>query len=268
MIHRDTGWSSWCARFRLKSWRPLSCRLRTVLLQLPSQRILLPKLLPLSRRRRRNPRRRRWLPCRLGDGRHLLPDFSRTISQRRSMQRPDTGIARIFGPYTRRLGLRWTDDWYDRARWEMAAGKDFYDDGVFNRRYGGDLQGVMDQLDYLTDLGINRFTSTPSSMLGRFTSTMATHFITSIPFSDRIRPRTSPMATETCDPATWKWTAADRLFLEWWKAKRPGDPLDHRWRFQPLGPRLLRVCRPARTSRFPPNNRGSRAEFRRSGDPK
>src|SRR5947207_5375621 len=49
----------------------------------------------------------------------------------------------------------WTADWYARDDWEKALGDDFYHDGVFDRRYGGDLQGVLDKLDYIADLGVN-----------------------------------------------------------------------------------------------------------------
>lgn len=49
--------------------------------------------------------------------------------------------------------MPWTDDWYARADWEHDMGDDFYE-SVFRRRYGGDLQGVLDKLDYLQDLGI------------------------------------------------------------------------------------------------------------------
>src|SRR5579884_3577726 len=49
----------------------------------------------------------------------------------------------------------WTGDWYARADWEKEIGPDFYKDGVLDRRYGGDLQGVLDKLDYLAGLGIN-----------------------------------------------------------------------------------------------------------------
>jgi glycosidase len=38
----------------------------------------------------------------------------------------------------------WTGDWYARSDWEQQMGTRFYDDGVFHRRYGGDLQGVID----------------------------------------------------------------------------------------------------------------------------
>src|SRR5690606_8991197 len=58
----------------------------------------------------------------------------------------------------------WGSDWYARSDWEEEIGGTFYDTGegfehprgaVFDRRYGGDLQGVIDRLDYLDDLGIN-----------------------------------------------------------------------------------------------------------------
>ena len=31
----------------------------------------------------------------------------------------------------------WTADWYARDDWEVESGEDFYEDGVFDRRYGG-----------------------------------------------------------------------------------------------------------------------------------
>ena len=39
--------------------------------------------------------------------------------------------------------------------WEQESSQHFYEKGVFDRRYGGDLQGVLDKLDYLEDLGVN-----------------------------------------------------------------------------------------------------------------
>ena len=49
----------------------------------------------------------------------------------------------------------WTGDWYARADWERERGPNFFENGVFDRRYGGDLQGVINKLDYLAGLGIN-----------------------------------------------------------------------------------------------------------------
>ena len=45
-------------------------------------------------------------------------------------------------------------------------------------------------------------------------STTATHSITSIPISAPIRPRILLIDEETEDPATWRWTAADKLLLD------------------------------------------------------
>ncbi|MBV9008357.1 MAG: DUF3459 domain-containing protein [Verrucomicrobia bacterium] len=109
----------------------------------------------------------------------------------------------------------WTADWYSRAEWEKELGDDFYKDGVFDRRYGGDLQGVLDKLDYLTDLGINAIYFNPlfcSHSLHKYDGDSYHH----------IDPYFGPdpagdfklMATESADPKSWQWTAADNLFLK------------------------------------------------------
>jgi len=109
----------------------------------------------------------------------------------------------------------WTSDWYERADWEVARGDDFYEDGVFDRRFGGDLQGVIDQLDYLADLGINTIYFNPvfhARSLHKYDGNSFHH----------VDPHFGPdpegdfalMATETSDPATWHMTAADQLFFD------------------------------------------------------
>jgi cyclomaltodextrinase len=52
----------------------------------------------------------------------------------------------------------WTSDWYRLQPWEEKYSKRFYGN-VFERRYGGDMQGVIDKLDYLSDLGITSITT-------------------------------------------------------------------------------------------------------------
>ena len=47
----------------------------------------------------------------------------------------------------------WSQDWYRQEPWAAATGKDFYGTVQF-RRYGGDLKGVINRLDYLQDLGV------------------------------------------------------------------------------------------------------------------
>jgi cyclomaltodextrinase len=109
----------------------------------------------------------------------------------------------------------WTADWYARDQWEKDLGPDFYKDGVFDRRYGGDLKGVLDKLDYLSDLGINAIYFNPlfySRSLHKYDGNSYHH----------IDPYFGPdpagdlalIAKESADPKSWQWTAADKMFLE------------------------------------------------------
>jgi glycosidase len=108
----------------------------------------------------------------------------------------------------------WTRDWYARSDWERAIGDNFYEHGVFHRRLGGDLQGVIDRLDYLQDLGINCIYFNPvfyARSLHKYDGNSFHH----------VDPHFGPdpkgdlelISQETADPSTWAWTAADRLFL-------------------------------------------------------
>lgn len=108
----------------------------------------------------------------------------------------------------------WTQQWYKRAEWEKQMGDNYYDDGVFHRRLGGDLQGVIDKLDYIQQLGVNVIYFNPvfyARSLHKYDGNSFHH----------IDPHFGPdpdgdfalMETETSDPKTWKWTSADKLFL-------------------------------------------------------
>jgi cyclomaltodextrinase len=109
----------------------------------------------------------------------------------------------------------WTGDWYARDEWEQKLGPDFFEHGVFHRRYGGDLQGVIDRLDYLDDLGITAIYLNPvfeARSLHKYDGNSFHHVDRHFgpdPAGDR-----AIMASETADPKTWRWTAADRLFLD------------------------------------------------------
>ncbi|WP_420455165.1 glycoside hydrolase family 13 protein [Rubrivirga sp.] len=109
----------------------------------------------------------------------------------------------------------WTADWYARAPWEEARGPDFYDDGVFDRRLGGDLQGVLDRVPYLDSLGVTAVYLNPvfwAASLHKYDATSYHHvdpFFGPDPQGD-----IAMVAGETADPATWVWTSADRLFLD------------------------------------------------------
>ena len=109
----------------------------------------------------------------------------------------------------------WTGDWYARADWERAAGASFYEDGVFFRRYGGDLQGVVDRVGYLDSLGVTLVYFNPvfyAASLHKYDAASYHHidpYFGPDPAGDLAQ-----IATETADPATWRDTSADRLFFE------------------------------------------------------
>jgi len=109
---------------------------------------------------------------------------------------------------------QWTKDWYALDPWERAKSEDVYA-SMFDRRFGGDIQGVIDQLPYLRDLGITAIWFNPvfaARSLHKYDGSSFHHIDPHFgpdPAGDRII-----MARETHDPATWEWTAADRLFLE------------------------------------------------------
>ena len=109
----------------------------------------------------------------------------------------------------------WTGDWYARAAWEQQMGDNFYDDGVFHRRYGGDLQGILDHLDHVEDLGINVIYLNPvfyARSLHKYDGNSFHHVDPY--FGPDPKGDLEIIAQETSDPATWQWTAADKLFLE------------------------------------------------------
>jgi len=109
----------------------------------------------------------------------------------------------------------WTADWYARDDWEKEYGPDFYQNGVFERRYGGDLQGVLDKLDYLHDLGINCIYFNPlfySRSMHKYDGNSYHHIDPN--FGPHPKADLALMQKETAEPTSWKWTAADKLFLQ------------------------------------------------------
>jgi len=109
----------------------------------------------------------------------------------------------------------WTSDWYKLQPWEIKTGHDFYwNSGV--RRYGGDIQGIINKLDYLKDLGINAIYLNPifeSPSSHKYDASMYHHVDNNFgpnPAKDKeIWAKENPG-----DPLTWQWTTADKLFLK------------------------------------------------------
>jgi cyclomaltodextrinase / maltogenic alpha-amylase / neopullulanase len=109
----------------------------------------------------------------------------------------------------------WTSDWYKLQSWEKKYRKDFYWCAGL-RRYGGDLQGVLDKLDYLQALGINAIYFNPvfeSPSLHKYDATMFHHIDNNFG-PDPERDREIWNSENPGDPTTWQWTTADSLFLK------------------------------------------------------
>jgi cyclomaltodextrinase / maltogenic alpha-amylase / neopullulanase len=98
----------------------------------------------------------------------------------------------------------WTSDWYAQTDWAKKSGKSF-NDMLQYRRYGGDLQGVLNKLDYLKDLGvtaifINPINDAPS--LHKYDARNYHHI--DVNFGGNPKADNALMAAEKPnDPTTW-----------------------------------------------------------------
>jgi cyclomaltodextrinase len=109
----------------------------------------------------------------------------------------------------------WTADWYFLQPWEKANGKDFnYNAG--RRRFGGDLQGILDKLDYLQELGVNAIYLNPifeAPTMHKYDGARHHHVDNNFG-PNPAKDRAIWEQEDFIDPATWKWTTADSLFLK------------------------------------------------------
>ncbi len=109
----------------------------------------------------------------------------------------------------------WTSDWYERQEWERGAKIPFHH-LVQRRRYGGDLQGILDRLDYLQGLGINAIYLNPvfDSPSSHKYDGMSYHHIDPNFGPDPAGDRKLMAEEDPGDPSTWVWTSADKMALE------------------------------------------------------
>ncbi|GAA4822346.1 glycoside hydrolase family 13 protein [Algivirga pacifica] len=109
----------------------------------------------------------------------------------------------------------WEQDWYKPDPWADELEGDFYSK-IQHRRYGGDLQGVLDKLDYLEQLGVTAIYFNPlndAPSLHKYDVRNYRHI--DVNFGPDPEGDMELMATEDPEnPETWKWTSADLLFLE------------------------------------------------------
>ncbi|MDX2192410.1 MAG: alpha-amylase family glycosyl hydrolase [Gemmatimonadales bacterium] len=108
----------------------------------------------------------------------------------------------------------WGHDWYAQEPWARATGRPFQGTVQF-RRYGGDLQGLLDRLDTLRAFGVNALYVNPvndAPSLHKYDARSYVHIDRT--FGPDPRGDAARIAAEdAADPRTWTFTAADSLFL-------------------------------------------------------
>lgn len=109
----------------------------------------------------------------------------------------------------------WSSDWYKMLPYEKSNGKSFWKN-VLRRRYGGDLQGIIDKLNYLENLGINAIYLNPifySPSLHKYDQTCYHHIDPN--FGNNPERDKKTIKTENFDEIdSWKWTSADILAFD------------------------------------------------------
>jgi cyclomaltodextrinase / maltogenic alpha-amylase / neopullulanase len=109
----------------------------------------------------------------------------------------------------------WGSDYYKADDWERAYGTIF--ESIQERRYGGDLQGILDRLDYLQELGITALYINPvfqSPSHHKYNGSSFHHIDPHFGPDPQGDIKLIESASETLDPNTWVWTKADLLYLD------------------------------------------------------
>lgn len=110
----------------------------------------------------------------------------------------------------------WGHDWYEREEWQKDLTVEGFYPATQARRFGGDLQGVLDKIDYIQSLGVNAIYFNPlndSPSLHKYDARTYRHIDRNFgPNPDKDIEITA--SENPADPSSWKWTTADSLF---WK---------------------------------------------------
>lgn len=104
---------------------------------------------------------------------------------------------------------KWTSKWFSTLPGESG---EFYHD-VWARRYGGDIQGIREELPYLRQLGVNAIYLNPVFQavdLHKYDTSDYRHIDENFGYVGDIEQ----LKGETEDPTTWQWTRSDKLFLD------------------------------------------------------
>jgi glycosidase len=130
------------------------------------------------------------------------------------------------GDYAYENLVPWTSDWWATLPGEASGRHNVYrgKGNIWNRRYGGDLQGLQESLAYLRELGVNALYLNPifeAESMHKYDTADFRHVDDN--FGVKRDTPFQCLPGETDDPATWRWTGSDKVFLAFLKeAKRQG----------------------------------------------
>lgn len=105
--------------------------------------------------------------------------------------------------------LPWTGNWAKLQPNEKPPLRN----SLFDRRYGGDLQGLRSKLPYLQRLGVNTLYLNPifeAASQHKYDTTDYRH----VDDSFGVAGSRTQLTGETTEPTTWRWSAGDRVFLD------------------------------------------------------
>lgn len=111
--------------------------------------------------------------------------------------------------------IKWTSDWWKTQPSETPGDENFYKGtgNVWHRRYGGDMQGMKQSLPYLRELGITAIYFNPifeAESMHKYDTADFRH----VDDNFGVKGDLAKLTGETDDPATWKWTESDKIFLD------------------------------------------------------
>jgi len=105
----------------------------------------------------------------------------------------------------------WTSNWFAQDEWMKESKRT----DVYLRRYGGDIQGIINRLDYLKELGVGAIYLNPvfdAVSLHKYDGSTFHHI--DINFGPNPNEDEKIISSEIPhDSSTWEWSSADKLFL-------------------------------------------------------
>lgn len=108
----------------------------------------------------------------------------------------------------------WTSEWFTPSPWEEKNGWTFYKYYVFFRQYGGDFQGIEEELPYLKELGVNALYFNPIFQAPTHHKYNADNYLHVDEHLGVVGDYDEIVAREDLnDPSTWQWTQSDKVFL-------------------------------------------------------